>query len=501
MLSSYLKSHGFRLDPTDAKPLLLRRPIPDAKEGIGEYLTRLCSENRLDGPAALARRLRLSYGQLVEFGSKGFREVLCGRAKLVSPKPGEIVETLSGKESFLRGVRTQTRVCPCCLSEEGVADKSWSWPLTLACDQHGSWLLDRCPRCSEEISLLRRRQFACDCGYDFRSAQMQPAEHWLGNFYEIFSPGRFGQSQDGGGILESEQRAYLILRSLLASDEKKLDARLRQVAGATLSLMRSDQLDRLKEMMLNWSTWIPQRMECIAEANIQSAKRLIRQMNALGSSELLAVASGASDAIEAKRKAERLKEGFEDRRIRSVQEFSRITGLHIRTIKGLIATGYIKNSTFTEGESGRRYVVIAEEESEQIRQVYESSLCLQEAAQWFDSNALHVRIFAKADALKAVVRRSNYVGTWRFSKDSLEDFLTSLMKIAGTVGNDIKLAELTPLGKLTIKHSFGCPNRNWVHFAGRIAAGEIPIFHLENGSGLNAFAVRTLDLPGVRGRG
>lgn len=501
MLSSYLKSHGFRLVPTDSRPLLLRRPNPDPKEGIGEYLTRLCSENRLDGPAAFARRLGLNYGQLVEFGSKGFREVLCGRAKLVSPKPGEIVETLSGKESFLRGVRTQTRVCPCCFSEEGIADKSWSWPLTLACDQHGSWLLDRCPRCSEEISLLRRRQFNCDCGYDFRAAQMQPAEHWLENFYEIFSPDRFSPLQDGGGILESDRRAFLILRSLLAPNEKSLDSKMRQVAGATLSLMRPDQLDGLREMMLNWLTWMPQRMERIAESNIKSAKRLIRRMRVLGSSELLKVATETSDAIERRRKADSLKERLGDARIRSIEELSRITGLHSQTLKVFIAKGHFKDCSITVSDTGRNSIVISKEESARIRQVYESSLNLSETAQCFDTDVLHIKTFAKANVLKPVLRHSNHSGTWRFTKDCLDLFLASLHGIARTVENNSELKELAPLGMLAITHWRGLPGRSWIRLAGRIVAGEIPIFHVENGSGLNAFAVRTLDLPEARGRG
>ena len=361
--------------------------------------------------------------------------------------------------------------------------------------------MEKCPRCSKGVSLLRRRQFACDCGYDYRLAQVQQAEHWLRNFYEIFSPRRFEQPQDAAEIFESDQKAYLILRSLLASNDKKRDANRRQVAGATLSLMRFNQLDGLREMILNWATWIPQRMGCIADANIQSAKRLIRQMEELGSSELVTVASGATEAIEAKRKSDRLTERFKDPRIRSIQELSRITGLHVRTINGLIATGYFNNCSIIKGESGFSSVVISEEESQRIRLLYDSSLSLQEAAQSIDSSALHVKIFAKANALKAVVRRSDYVGTWRFSNDSLNEFLDSLLKIAGTVAEDTKLAELTSLGKLAIKHNCGCPNSNWVHFAGRIAAGEIPIFRVENGRGLNAFAISTANLPRARGRG
>lgn len=501
MLNSHLMSHGFRLVPTGSKPLLLRRPIPDAKEGFGEYLTRLCSENYLDGPAALARRVGLSYSQLIGLGSDVFREILCGRAGLVSPRPGEIVGSISGREAFGRGIRTQSRICPHCFSNGEVADKSWSWPLSLACGRHGCWLMDKCPRCSKEISLLRRRQFTCDCGYDYRLAQMHQAEHWLRDFYEIFSPRRFELPQDGAEILESDQKAYLILRSLLVSNEKKLDSRLRQVAGATLSLMKSDHLDGLREMMLNWATWIQQRMGSIADTNIQSAKRLIRQMEELGSSELATVASEATEAIVAKRKSDRLTERLEDPRIRSVQELSRITGLNDRTIKRLIATGYFKNCSIKKSESGCSYVVISEEESQRIRQLYESSISLQEAAQLIDSSTLHVKIFAKANALKAVVRHSDHVSTWRFSNDNLNDFLNSLLKIAGTVTEGIKLAELTPLGKLEIKHHCGCPNSNWVLFAVRIVAGEVPIFRVENGRGLNAFAISTAILPRARGRG
>lgn len=499
MLNSLLYSQGFRLVPTNSRPLLLYRPIPDAKEGFGEYLTRLCSGNCLDGPAALAERLGLTYGQLIELGSENFREILCGRTALVSPRPGKITGVLHGKKYFWRGVRTQARVCPQCLSEGNVADKSWSWPLTLACDQHGSWLLDRCPRCSQEISLLRRRQFACNCGYDYRLAQVRQAEHWLGDFYKFFSPERFGQPQDRGAIFESDQMAQLILRALLKSDKNPPDARQRRLRGPTVTLVRADQIVRLREMMLHWSTWISQRMECIADAHPQSAERLIRQMRALGSTELLAVAAKSTDAIEGKKKAGRLQKELEAPRIRSIEELSRVTGLNERTIKSFIAKGYINGCTTQERYPGRNSYLISEEESARIRLAYESSLSLSEAAHWFDSDALHVKIFAKANFLKPVLNYSNQVVTWRFCKEDLDSFLNSLKGIASTVANDAEPAELAPLGMLPIKHHSGCPNRNWIRLAGRIASGEIPIFRLNHGRGLNALAVRTSDLS-QRGR-
>ncbi|WP_374438343.1 TniQ family protein [Pseudomonas panipatensis] len=82
-------------------------------------------------------------------------------------------ERYLGKKEFLRN--QQSPVCPACLAADRVALEAWTHLLVTACPAHNTALLSECPQCAQPICLSRRELMHCDCGYDFRCADGNPA--------------------------------------------------------------------------------------------------------------------------------------------------------------------------------------------------------------------------------------------------------------------------------------------------------------------------------------
>jgi len=60
------------------------------------------------------------------------------------------------------------KICPGCLSEFGYIRRIWDLTAVTTCPLHKCLLLDRCPNCLKQLSLIRRRVTVCRCDYDWR---------------------------------------------------------------------------------------------------------------------------------------------------------------------------------------------------------------------------------------------------------------------------------------------------------------------------------------------
>ncbi len=483
----------FQVVECHGRPLLLLRPMPDPDEGFAAYLTRLCSANRLHGSGSLARCLGLTYGQLLQLGPESFREVLCGRATVVPSPPGQGTAT-SGRVSFLSGVRTYTRLCPCCLREGARHDRRWGWPLTLACQRHGCLLIDKCPRCLKRVSHLRRNQCACDCGFDFRLFKTVPAPSWLPVFYRVFSPWRQA-GLDEEQIIAGEARSLLILRALLLPENKQLDSRSRRVAGASKALFEGNQLDPLDRLMCDWPKHFHEHLIVLTMVGESSLHVLLKNMRKLRSPELNQASMLVRTAVAEVRREERRQRQLADDSIRSLTELAKLTRLSPDTLIKLIAVGQIRAVVRDTGR--QKTYVIPSEEAIRLRQLYSSSLSLAQAAQHLVCSEIHVNLLARAGAISAI-KIAGQARTWRFKKEALDQFLSRLWNMGSDEipGTDSRSA--IPLNQLSVKNRSGYPRPNWVRFAERIMAGDIPLFRLPGGKGLGSIAMRAEDLPGAK---
>ncbi|XHO63602.1 hypothetical protein BCC1697_000013 [Burkholderia gladioli] len=68
-----------------------------------------------------------------------------------------------------------TSYCPQCIRERGIFRAIWNFRAVTVCEQHGLWLVEQCPGCSELVGWNRPRLRSCQCGFDLGQAETTPA--------------------------------------------------------------------------------------------------------------------------------------------------------------------------------------------------------------------------------------------------------------------------------------------------------------------------------------
>lgn len=161
---------------------LLVTLMPFKSESLHGFLIRLAHENLVPSVTHLLKPVglkpRLSYPDellariSVEFGlDSGVLEACNPAAEYSQP-------LLNPR--FQRALLTP--VCPQCLAEQAFLRQAWAHELITACIEHGTRLIERCPNCSEPISLNRAAVAFCGCcGFALAEAPAVLAEdHELG---------------------------------------------------------------------------------------------------------------------------------------------------------------------------------------------------------------------------------------------------------------------------------------------------------------------------------
>lgn len=70
---------------------------------------------------------------------------------------------------------SQPAVCPDCLARQQALSGLWDLRAVCVCPHHGKWLIDRCPACDESLKWNRTSVVSCQCGFDLRKVETQPA--------------------------------------------------------------------------------------------------------------------------------------------------------------------------------------------------------------------------------------------------------------------------------------------------------------------------------------
>lgn len=145
--------------------LLPVRPQPAAGESIAGYLMRVASANGFKSVsqlcAAAARCGSAPLGVLFEW--LALTREARGRVFGVLPRRWFSAPPPLGLSvaDFNHSVR---RWCPVCLAERQVLDGVWGLKLVCACQVHGIWLHDTCPRCGEPQRWAGTEIHRCHCG-------------------------------------------------------------------------------------------------------------------------------------------------------------------------------------------------------------------------------------------------------------------------------------------------------------------------------------------------
>lgn len=152
---------------------LFLRPLPLPHEPLDLFFIRVSSANGLLGPRHLMSILKLppacrskrsDLTRLLEAigADPASANLLKETARWQNPENKLINLAGTPIPSVIMG-RPLGRICPLCLSSGKAFWWLWDLKTIVACEKHGCWLRDRCPRCEAPLDWNRRWLDRCGC--------------------------------------------------------------------------------------------------------------------------------------------------------------------------------------------------------------------------------------------------------------------------------------------------------------------------------------------------
>jgi hypothetical protein len=131
----------------------------------------------------------------------------------------------------------ESRVCPECLKQSTYWRKQWDLAVVTSCPIHQILLLENCHKCGRKITWRRRQVSFCQCGADWRSAQMEllPESETLVSrlVYQ-----KFGLMEPASESVNNNPLYLLDLPSILealfliaSQQERRIDTKGRSIGG------------------------------------------------------------------------------------------------------------------------------------------------------------------------------------------------------------------------------------------------------------------------------
>ena len=167
----------------------LRRPLPYPDESLAGYIIRLSESNYYPSPNFIFQLSGLNkrgiYANVFHPGiddlsqlSKisGIEESLLWLMTFptVVPNPIKYGSSLKVFESIVPHytlTKRKAKLCQICLQSKAYCRKIWDLSVVSVCPFHSCLLIDKCPKCFQNITWLRPSITRCNCGIDWRDYQ------------------------------------------------------------------------------------------------------------------------------------------------------------------------------------------------------------------------------------------------------------------------------------------------------------------------------------------
>lgn len=161
--------------------LLVRTPKPRSLESFRGYLLRLAETNGLSSPTPIlklagVKTVNLRYVEHpVEVLSKVTGHDLSLFLHLPLTHPISKIQQVSG-HAVSKGysILSRSKICPCCIKEQGFAPAYWDLIAVEGCYKHQQTLISKCPQCNLNLSYDRPGLLTCNCGADLTSLNGNP---------------------------------------------------------------------------------------------------------------------------------------------------------------------------------------------------------------------------------------------------------------------------------------------------------------------------------------
>ena len=158
--------------------LLLVTPSPMPTESLLGYTLRVSESNGYETPWHVLSLAGFEQGEMLTAGfpAEKLASVLAresGSLKAISYRSSDkagifkVLDQPLGKSLIYSPLRlNKPSFCPHCVQEHGFIDAFWDLSFAVACPDHGTVTLDKCPKCSTALSWYRPGLLTCKCGAD-----------------------------------------------------------------------------------------------------------------------------------------------------------------------------------------------------------------------------------------------------------------------------------------------------------------------------------------------
>lgn len=204
---------------TDSTFPLLVHPRRRRDQCRQDYLMSVAEANGLRGINELTKTLHAHYAVLVTVSDDTLDDGLSGRG-LLPPLP-TMRWRASPYELNRLGLGGRAWICPGCLEDGRPSPTQFNSSFGLHCSVHNLVLVNKCPRCKEQICYRRIERNSCDCRGDLRTSPRVPTPDWIDKLHRLFAPWRLGEANISQDQVELEFDIARFLRTLLTDNPRK----------------------------------------------------------------------------------------------------------------------------------------------------------------------------------------------------------------------------------------------------------------------------------------
>lgn len=126
------------------------RPFSKLGESLISYVLRLTVRNWFDKPTGYFHPSFIKAASQNKLSNKVIREQSCNFENF--NEFGETSHDAIFHPLFKRNHIQEPRLCPSCVLEKGILDKTWQIATNLHCNEHNCLLVDTCPHCKEVLT-------------------------------------------------------------------------------------------------------------------------------------------------------------------------------------------------------------------------------------------------------------------------------------------------------------------------------------------------------------
>lgn len=463
------------------KPLILARPRRERVESRSHHLLRLALDNCLPGMPALTRMLDIAPRRLLMMTDEALAQYLRGidldSVSLPMNRTGGALELIR-----LR-LWNQCRICPLCIQHKRVSPLYFDFSLSLRCEEHQIFLLDRCPSCSREFTYSRKRIFHCDCGLALANLPQVKVDSAVDLFESLFASWRENKDWylDEDDCIPREIAVARALRTLLDIVTG------RDSTSRSRAWIRIEDWPLLKTIISPW----PHSLLEAAQASITTAEqsqveRLLCHLNASAAPALIKLRKNLIDS-----RAQRSRLDLNGTPMIPLNRVRTIAKLDAAAVKDLFDSNFFKVKTTSESLRGITYWV-SEAEVASLAQWFQATVNVAEAAEILGCTPYGVRGLIRMKLLSAEFLPTK-ARSPRIRRSVIDAFQATIKaKTSEGAPSSFSLITLANISPMSPDNKHWRPQ--WFNTIEGVLDGRIPIFRLSNNRGWAGIGIRPIDL-------